>query len=297
MNNAQKVREAPVKKTAKEKLAEYQLKSQTGHSAQEETNLQLRRLLAARSSHLPGHNWCQDWTQWMRNNHPLIGLCFRYKENPIGLAQRLVILIGSISFGLAATNIIYLFYHIYDGADGTVVDVDLDDTVGFEITYEMIALWTLGGLLHSLIDLGVWHLQACACCLPGGCCGSFGFLRKLGGALTVVLATVFFVLAIIVVIMRANYETNQSANLTELAQMQLHRIETFSFLMGYGVELFLAYFFYYPLVATVMFSGVLKPLLCCLGGRPGAVAALKEQKKKQAAKAADTFEVNAGHAV
>jgi hypothetical protein len=99
------------------KLSEYNASQKTfGNNNNDRRNEinELRLLLAARSPHLPGHSWCGDWVQWMRNNHPLLGICCKYPDHPIGIRQRLIILVGSIAFGLSATNFIYLFYHLSD---------------------------------------------------------------------------------------------------------------------------------------------------------------------------------------
>ena len=66
--------------------------------------------LAHRAAHLPGNNWCQDWAQFMLNNHPVFGICLRDGRHPLGSVDRFVILIGSLAFGVAATNSIYMYY-------------------------------------------------------------------------------------------------------------------------------------------------------------------------------------------
>jgi len=257
------------KKTVAEMLADYKLKEQRGHTRQSEDTQQLKRLLAARSAHLPGYSWCADWVQWMRNNHPLFGMCCKYRENPIGIGQRMVILIGSVSFGLAATNLVYIFYKTYEDADGTILDLTVGDDAtnqSYELTYQMVALWTLGSLLHSLIDLCAWHLTACACCLPGGCLGWCGCLRTVGRYITIALCGIFVALATIAIIVRVNYEeSGGEATLDELTTLEIERVESFSFLLSYLIELMLVYCVYYPIMATLFFSGAIRPCLPCIG--------------------------------
>ena len=273
------------RKTGAEMLAEYKLKQQIGHTKKEANELQLRRLLAARSAHLPGYSWCADWVQWMRNNHPLLALCCKYRANPVGIGNRLIILLGSISFGLAATNFIYLFYQVYDDANGVVLKIKTGENLGeptyFSLTYEMVVVWTLGSCLHSLLDLCAWHLTACACCMPGACLGRCGFLRTLGPFLTVSLCAIFVVSAITAVVMRANYEQGggDGKSLNGLTALEVE-VESLSFLMGYFVELGLVYFLYYPIMATIFFSGAIRPCFPCIGGRPKEIERQLNEKKK-----------------
>lgn len=146
--------------TAAEMLSRYNEKA--GQTELAAAELKIQKLFAQRSAHLPGNNWCQDWFQWMRNNHPLLGLCFRHRLNPVGMGPRLVILLSSVSFGLIATNLIYLFYRTHPDANGSIINIEFGEDGSpildsFQITYEAVCLWTLGGLLHSLMDLGMWH--------------------------------------------------------------------------------------------------------------------------------------------
>lgn len=273
------------RKTGAQMLAEYKIKQHTGHTRQESKQLELRRLLAARSAHLPGYSWCQDWVQWMRNNHPLLALCCKYKENPVGIGNRIVILLGSISFGLAATNFIYLFYQIYEDANGIVFTIKTGEDMGsptyFSLTYEMVMVWTLGSCLHSLLDLCVWHLTACACCMPGACLSCLGFLRTLGPLLTIALSATFVVSGVVSVVIRANYDAGEGdgTSLNGLAGLKVE-VESLSFLMGYFVELSLVYFLYYPIMATVFFSGAIWSIFPCIGGRPKEIERQLNEKKK-----------------
>lgn len=266
-------------------LEDYKARQHRGHTKEETDALQLRRLLASRSAHLPGYSWCADWVQWMRNNHPLLALCCKYKENPVGIGNRLVILLGSISFGLAATNFVYLFYQIHDEANGVVLTIktgeDLGEPVEFILTYEMVAVWTLASLLHSLLDLGVWHLTACACCMPGACCACFGWIRTIGPLVTITLCAIFVALATTAVIMRANFVEGEGdgESLNGLTDLEV-RVESLSFLVNYFIELGLVYFLYYPIMATVFFSGAIRPCLPCIGGRPKEIERQLNEKNK-----------------
>ena len=233
---------------------------------------EVRLLLAARSPHLPGYGWIADWFQWMRNNHPLLGICCKYRENPVGVGERIVILLGSVSFGITATNGVFLYFKFFSEQNYTLVKMQWEDQF-YDLTYEMIVLWTLGSFLHSIVDLIVWYIAACSCCMPGGCCGAFEQFRVLGKCITVYICAIFAALAITLSLMRANYEEapqEQFTNTTidELTELEIETIRSFSFLVGYFTELVLVYFVYFPIVGTVLFSGILRPCLPCIGGRP-----------------------------
>ncbi len=274
-------------KTTEIMLAEYMARRERGHNERDQKKLELQKLLAARSAHLPGYSWCADWVQWMRNNHPLLALCCRYKENPVGIGQRLVIITGSIAFGLAATNLVYLFYQLYPEANGVVLTLETgsNDSKPFILTYETVALWTLGSLLHSLIDLGAWHLTACACCMPGSCCSCCGWLRTIGPYAAICLTASFVAIGTSAVLMRANFDSGGEA--TNVLDLDFN---SFSFLEEYFVELLLVWFLYYPIMATVFFSGALRSCSCnMIGGRPKEIDRQREEKRKQEV---ETFENN-----
>ena len=70
----------------------------------------IRRKLSKRAYHLPGNSCCQDLGMYMRNNHLVFGMCCYHRLHPVRLKHRLVILLGSLSFGLCATNAVFLYY-------------------------------------------------------------------------------------------------------------------------------------------------------------------------------------------
>eukprot|EP00986_Skeletonema_menzelii_P010122 scaffold4788_cov82-Skeletonema_menzelii.AAC.15 len=79
--------------------------------------------LASRSYHLvPGSSWCDDWIQYQKNTHPLFSICCHHPLHPIGRFQRVIILVGSIAFGLAITNCVYLGFLKSEQA-GTAVNL------------------------------------------------------------------------------------------------------------------------------------------------------------------------------
>jgi hypothetical protein len=253
--------------------------------------LYLKKLLAARSAHLPGNNWCQDWIQWMVNNHPILALCFRHRLNPVGFWPRVVILISSVSFGLTVTNLIYLFYRTHPDANGTILKMQLGDNTAMnidtlEITYEAVILWTFGGFIHSLLDLGMWHLNACACCLQSSC-------AKAGPYISIAVAAMLTASSTFAILWRADYENDIKGNTNATAYQDEEKLFTdqiehgynfssFQFLWNYYVELLSVWVLHFPIVGTVFFSGALYGVgWGCIGGRPKEIRRQQQEELRK----------------
>ena len=271
--------------------------------------LYIKRLLARRSFHLPHHGVFQDFIQFIKNNHTVVGLCCHDRLHPLRFGHRLFIFIGSLAFGLTATNSVYLWYaYSNEDMNQVLIQVSLgnSDNATFqflndlEITYGMVALWTMGSILHSMFDITLWFLTACICFLEGGACGKYSRLRSVGSYMTIAIVAVMVALSSFVIAGRAIYESrlseaqmdinnSSSNNITDILvseeeeqqqQWSLDGLEfqSFSFLLGFGVESLLAYFVYFPIIVTIGFSGMLEPFFRCmpcikfLGGRKREVA-------------------------
>ena len=254
--------------------------------------------LAARCYHLPGNNWCQDWVQYMLNNHPFLGIFCHHRLHPIRLGTRIVCLIGSIAFGLVATNCVFLYYaYKSKDLDDIAFSIHLENNTTIinakeatiTVTHGMLALWTVGGILHSIFDLSLWHISACACCLPSGALSSFGKCRTLGSYFVLVTVAVLVAAASFVVVLRASVVSREET-VNEVAESRqinpesvkwghVSSFKSFSFLIGYVIELVLALLLYFPLIGTLLFSGILGcACLPLLGGRP--VEVRKEQRRQ-----------------
>lgn len=269
----------------------------TRHSKYTEEELYVKKLLARRSFHLPEHNWCQDWMQFIKNNHPLFGLCLYHPLHPLRLGHRIFIFIGSVAFGLTATNFVYLWYAYSDeDMNKILIEVSLGNTPvisreDLQVTHGMIALWTFGGILHSIFDVTLWFLTACICFLEGNTCGRFKRLRGIGSYATIAIVAIFVALSSFAVAGRAIYESRlhaaeQGVILDDAEWLEVVKFESFSFLLGYGVESLLVYCAYYPLLVTFGFSGALRPLFRCLpcvrflGGRQNELLRQYEERKQ-----------------
>lgn len=256
------------------------------------------QLLALQMYHLPGNSWCQDWMQYMRNNHPVFGICCHHKLHPIGSCQRIIALCGTVLFGLALTNLFYLFYLWNPRFDQVVAEFVTTDGDSWTLTTGMLLLWTLGSSVHCAFNLAIWHIGACACCRSGGCCQSCACCPSLGKHLSRVLILCIVAIAVMIVLLRVAI-TNQQDNLAEqdtnnisgdkkvnigiddTLSLDVESASQFQFVAAYLVEMVLSLFVYYPIGGTVLFSGILAcgckiPLL---GGRPYEVA-LEERRRK-----------------
>lgn len=134
-------------------------------------------LLARKSYHLPGNTWRQDWVQWLRNNHIIVGICLHHPYHPIERWERIIVLLGSMSFALVTINIYYLLSFVNNPSisdfDPSEVLYTLSSGNGgpnYTITAGMAGLWIVGGVFHSMFDVVVWQAAACSWFHPGTDC-------------------------------------------------------------------------------------------------------------------------------
>jgi len=232
--------------------------------------------LARRCYHLPGNSWCQDWVQWFLNTHPVIGMCCHHPLHPLVMRDRIVCLLASISFGIAETSIVVLMFY-YEGEDMDKLMFTVPNFFGESvgISQGMIALWTLGGAMHSIFDLTIWHITACSCCQTGGCLSICGCWSWMGGRIAFMITIVTIAVAAVVIIEHATITAREE---TFPDRDGVVENIVLSLVMAYLLQLFLALFIYFPLIGTVMFSGVLGcGRLPLLGGRPREVRQLAEK--------------------
>ena len=134
--------------------------------------------LAKRAYHLDKDiTWFEDWKQYQKNIHPVFGICLHHPLHPVRLPQRIIILVGSIAFGFALTNCVYLGFlgkeeagdtvnYIYE-ITGRVADYQQNYT-NIEFEQSMLFLVTVGSFIHSAFDMLIWYMMACFCFRPGG---------------------------------------------------------------------------------------------------------------------------------
>lgn len=285
----------------------------------------LIQLLAKQACHLPGNTWLQDWMQFIiYNNHTLFGLCCHHRLHPVNTMERFAILLASISFGLAVSSGIRLFFYYFvedndmeivlpmtttnqsvsnstmmanyssllpfqllnnnytenllnttekwvTGGDSFVNFTQQDHNFIATISYEDLASWTIGGALNTLFDLISWNLSACACCLPGGRLNDrnrFSWCNTLGSVVVVIISLIITLATVFITILRANTTNGTTAE------------QRYAFVFPYLIQVLLSWFFYYPLLQTIIFSGILGccGLLPIFGGRPWEMRQLQQRK-------------------
>lgn len=153
----------------------------------------IRGKLARRAYHLPDNTYCQDYKQYISNCHLIFGLfCYDYRS-PVRMKHRLLLLCGSLAFGLNVTNVIYLWgnqvFHdeeitsafrewattiipanIYNGtvATNTILeDTILEDAsarLKVDMGSQLTILWTVGAGIHAAFDMALWHMVSCGYC-------------------------------------------------------------------------------------------------------------------------------------
>jgi len=265
--------------------------------------------LLMRSYHLPGYNWMQDLRQYLTNNHPILGICCHHPLHPISWKVRLASLIGSTLFGLAVTNMIYLaFVFTNRDFDRSYIELDVgtnftesrappeleDQVTALSVTNGNIALWTIGAAIHGLYDNIIWALAACTCFMkPGaGVSEKMDRYKSTGTFLVLLSVVVVTALCTFAVTLRAAIENGQderdaidqvvTSSGVSYAVFQVDGAHDYEFLIAYFVELALNYVVYYPLIGTLLFSGM---LVCgkypTLGGRPYELKELKERQQQQ----------------
>jgi len=265
---------------------------------EEELN-RLKRRLAARAYHFPGNSWWQDWMQYLSNTHTVLGLFFHHPLHPLKMQERLVILFGSIAIGLTISNMTYLYFiHNDYGADEELFSLNSRHSKytgipEISVTKVMITLWTLGSFLHTVFDLGLWHMKACTLCRYGGLVDEK--LARMGRLVGLFIVLVVMGVGGYAVLLRATLEykgegsvseeVEESIKNNEIYDMDVEDKRSFRFLLGYLVEFVLALFVYYPIAVTILFSGVLgcNGRVPLLGGRPREVKKelLHLQKKNE----------------
>lgn len=265
-------------------------------------------LLARRSCHLPGNDWAADWKQWFCNNHIFFGICLHHPWHPLEWWERSLALAASISFGLVATNIVF-YLHVQNDE---LMEAEFLSYHDYTITNGMLLLWTLGGMCHSIFDMIIWHIMACACCQPGGRYANHSKSRKcrdVGSYMLIPVVLALLSLASYLVLLRASesssqqdrgkyyyyednaaddaqeYDNGNNANAAIQDDMyvevgNIRGAESFAFLNKYFVEVLLAWFVYFPIVGTILFSGCLgcNGKLPVLGGRPRDLRIVQEEQ-------------------
>jgi hypothetical protein len=289
--------------SAATRLANYNSRGVRVRDAESDSAAAIIPYLAVGAYHLPGNTWYQDWYQFFANNHLIFGLFFHHKLHPISKWKRIAVLIGSIACGLIIANLLYLYFLRSDlGIESEVISVDIQlnttwvpKSMGIskvKFTYYQATLWTLGASIHSLFDLSVWHLAACAFCRTGGSLECLKGCLWMGNYLILVVVAVTAAVASLFVVLRATVDSNpdidpdsiQSGGLfdDEISLRTTPGPEAYRFLIPWCIGMLINWFVYYIILGTILFSGILGCYrLPILGGRPREVTILEEKQQAQ----------------
>lgn len=218
--------------------------------------------------------------------------------------MRVVALIGSIMVGLVITNIIYLLV-INDSQEllrlpngdlmtqsnnGTFVLVETENEsevikeyTEIQLDSGMLVLWTIGGAVHAIWDNTIWYLTSLSCFDPDK--PWVPTAKRFCNFAVVIGCILLTVAATAAVIVRAHVEgggevNSESFNAHTLESDSLSNKDNYEFLISYGVELFMAWFIWFPIIETFLFSGILGYCFPCvpfLQGRPQEVQREKER--------------------
>mmetsp|Transcript_2962 Transcript_2962/g.8616 ORF Transcript_2962/g.8616 Transcript_2962/m.8616 type:complete len:278 (-) Transcript_2962:1250-2083(-) len=219
--------------------------------------------LATRRYHLPGYSYWQDLVQFVLNNHTLLSFCCSHRLHPLTMQDRVFLLVGSMAFGLAATSGVYIWFYIW-GRESL-------DLVVVEIPIGLVA--SAAAVINSIFDLFLWYMQSCPCCRPGAL---FDLDKKcygkawvwVGRHLAACLVGLSLLLASGAALVRYWVEADDGDN-NNNQENDEGGGHGFSFLISYAIECILSFFLFDPIIAFVLFSGVLGCFrLPILGGRP-----------------------------
>ena len=208
--------------------------------------------------------------------------------------MRFVAFLGSIIFGLAITNIIYMAF-IFEGqqfnkalVNVTITDQEITGNAALDqqlsqidVTSGMIALWTVGAALNGLYDNLIWAVAACTCCLEGGRYEHLQKYRKFIPFIVmfVVVGTAALATLAVVIVASTRSTTSNEQTATLLGVSYNPQIESYRFLLAYGIEVAMSLAVWYPLTGALLFSGVLGcGKVPIIGGRPYEMQMLERNK-------------------
>ena len=173
----------------------------------------------------------------------------------------------------------------------------LYELTAVEVSSGMVILWTAGGAIHALFDNLIWYATSCACFAslassgkePGWCARCMTKYKGLCNFIVVTSVLLISAAATLAVVVRAHVEGGGEVD-SAIDSLQstagfgsggadvkgadsFTDSSNYEFLMSYSVELFLAWFLWYPLIETILMTGILP----CVG-RPKEVRREEEHE-------------------
>ena len=243
--------------------------------------------------HLPDYTYGEDLFQYTYNRHPVLGLLWRHPLHPIGFNVRFVCLAGSMFVGFAVSNIIYItflafgwdFDENYFEIAAETIAITGKDSFDNEImaaaatfTNGNVAIWTVGSTLHAVFDSSLWSMAACTCLAKDGFVDKIDRYSRLGSlavsTYVIGIAVIAFASAAVRLVWTSENGTADEPSI-ELAP-------SLGFVMSVTVEAVIAFFFFYPLFAFMMFSGLLSFLdEDYFGGRRFEMLLVEQREKRE----------------
>lgn len=213
--------------------------------------------LGRRAFHLPASKtWKDDWFQYIANNHPFLAVFLSFRMSPIGLGEKITGLAVSILIALSVTNAAFLFKEMDNPLNDEIISISLggrDSENEFHLTLLLLTLWFGASLLHAIHDALVWYL----CCTK------------------VLLGYMFWALLWI----------GTAVMISAVVVDQAPSYDPVKVLIYASIEMGISWLIWYPVVVTVMFSGILGccPMSVC-GGRPRELRLRQEQSQRNMAR-------------
>jgi hypothetical protein len=262
------------------------IKSQPGLS--DDDKLIIQRL-SMKSFHLPGNSYWEDWHMFVQNNHIILSFFLAHPLHPFGRKERLLNLVASLSFGLAATSSVVLWYYYNQKA----MNENIFTLFGvLKISHGMITTAVFGGLCNVFFDFFIWFLQVCPLCQPGSPLAerlsdnTNFFWLWLGSNTAFIVTGIAICLALNVIFVRASVVESGDDEGYALS------IEHYSFLGHFFITVVFAQFVMFPIVAFTIFSGVLGCFtLPGIGGRPYQEKKMESRLRKKRQKESGPVEV------
>jgi hypothetical protein len=221
--------------------------------------------------HLPGYSYGEDLFQYIYNRHPVLGLVWRHPLHPVGTKIRVVCLIGSVCFGLAMSNLIYFAFWFSDMdfnknyADMVTQKISFRDNFDSEMSAATsafsngnLALWTVGSGLHALFDNSLWSTAVCNCKRQrGGIMEQLEAYKRMGEMSVSLYVTGVAIIALLTVGFRLSFHLDEDGD-EDSIEAATETFANYEFMISYSLEVFISFFFFYPLVGFVMFAGFLR---------------------------------------
>lgn len=280
-------------------------------------------LLAEKAAHLPDYTWYEDLIQFHFNTNPVLGVILHHPFHPVTRLERVFILIGTLTFGLLGTLIVFEFFVdleemdeakqklIADGTAGAETgEIDVDEMTATVYKVAQMYLWTTSvGVLQSIFVGILWKLNACVCFKPGG--NYYSSERPdrnrrclyFGNAIAFVLVLSIISLLVLFMIMTCDPSAVDSITSDEttawtdmffskdndaecpFTEVSFWKLYAFQIGTATGVQF---------VVATVKFTGVVSYMFCdkalCMkfmGGRRAEMLALKKELEEEKQEAQD----------